>query len=32
MRILFDTNVVLDVFLNRDPFVEVRIWPGPTES
>ncbi|WP_103030482.1 PIN domain-containing protein [Salinibacter altiplanensis] len=22
MRILFDTNVVLDVFLNRDPFVE----------
>ncbi|MFO8099134.1 MAG: PIN domain-containing protein [Salinibacter sp.] len=22
MRILFDTNVVLDVFLNREPFVE----------
>ena len=22
MRILFDTNVVLDVFLDRDPFVE----------
>jgi predicted nucleic acid-binding protein len=34
MRVLLDTNIVLDVLLEREPFVQVakRVWQAADEA